>query len=175
MGMRWIWYFYAYSFLGFLLEVAYARVIHAKKLDRKCRLFLPLCPVYGLGAVAIAALPPVILRQPVLLFLAGGAAATLAEYLAAVFYEKVWHVRFWDYRSLPGNFQGRICIPFAVIWGVLSLGLVYWFHPRLAAVTALLPQQLLFPVTLLFAVDFALTGHILRAAENTEVLRWYRE
>ena len=173
--MRWIWNFYAYSFLGFLLEVVYARAIGAKKKDRKCRLFLPICPVYGLGAVAITALPSYITARPVLLFFAGGLAATAVEYLAAVFYEKVWHVAFWDYHQLPGNFQGRICIPFAAIWGILSLGLVYWFHPRLEVITAMLPPQLFFPVTLVFAVDFVITGHILRTAHNTESLRWYLE
>lgn len=173
--MRWIWNFFAYSFLGFLLEVGYSRAIKAKKLDRKCRLFLPLCPVYGLGAVAITALPPVITSHPVLLFFVGGITATLVEYLAAAFYEKVWHVAFWDYHDLPGNLQGRVCVPFALIWGVLALGLVFWLHPRIDAVTALLPSQLLFPAVLIFAVDFVLTGHILRQTKNTQSLRWYRE
>lgn len=173
--MMWIWNFYIYSFLGFLLEVVYARAIGAKKRDRKCRLFLPVCPVYGLGAIAITALPAYITGRPILLFFAGGLAAALVEYLTAVFYEKIWHVSFWDYSGLPGNLQGRVCLPFAAIWGVLSLGLVYWLHPRLEIVSALLPPQLLFPVTLLFIVDFAITGHVLRCEHNTEILRWYRE
>ena len=47
---RWLWYFYWYSFLGFLLEVAFARISGHPKRDRKCLLLLPLRPVYGLGA-----------------------------------------------------------------------------------------------------------------------------
>lgn len=175
VGMRWIWNFYAYSFLGFLLELGYARVIRAKKVDRKCRLFLPICPVYGLGATAITMLPPVITARPLLLFLASALVATATEYIVAVFYEKVWHVSFWDYSRLPGNLQGRVCIPFALIWGVLGLGLVYWMHPRVAALTALIPNGLFLPAVLLFVVDFAVTGHVLRSTESTEALRWYRE
>lgn len=174
-GMRWIWNFYIYSFLGFLLELGYARVIRAKKLDRKCRLFLPLCPVYGLGTTVITLLPEAVTRSPLLLFFASAVLATGVEYLAAVFYEKIWHVSFWDYRSLPGNLQGRVCLPFAVIWGILGLGLIYWLHPRVSALTALIPDELLPPVTLLFAVDFALTGYVLRRSENTAALRWYLE
>lgn len=173
--MEWIWNFYFYSFLGFLLELGYARVIRAKKLDRKCRLFLPLCPVYGLGATAIVQLPEVISRTPLLLFFVSALLATAAEYLAAVFYEKVWHVSFWDYRDLPGNLQGRVCLPFAVIWGFLGLGLVYWLHPRVASLTPLIPDALLLPVSLIFTVDFALTSHVLRRTENTAALRWYLE
>ena len=46
--MSLFWIFLIYSFLGFLIEVAYARVTGEAKRDRKCRLLLPLCPVYGL-------------------------------------------------------------------------------------------------------------------------------
>ena len=55
---RWLWYFYWYSFLGFLLEVAFARISGHPKRDRKCLLLLPLCPVYGLGACLILWLAP---------------------------------------------------------------------------------------------------------------------
>ena len=40
--MLWLWRFLLYGFLGFLLEVAFARVIHSPKLDRKCLLLLDL-------------------------------------------------------------------------------------------------------------------------------------
>lgn len=58
MALEWIWYFIWYSFLGFLLEVGYARWTGGRR-DRKCLLLLPLCPVYGLGACAVLLLPPV--------------------------------------------------------------------------------------------------------------------
>ena len=51
--VRWFWYFVLYSFFGFLLEVAFARATHNPKRDRKCFYFLPLCPVYGFGALLI--------------------------------------------------------------------------------------------------------------------------
>ncbi len=174
-GMKWLWFFYVYSFGGFLLEAAYARLVRAKKLDRKCHLFLPVCPVYGVGAVLIALLPPAITGRPVLLFLAAGLAATGAEYGMALFYETAWHASFWNYSTLPGNVQGRVCLPFAVLWGALGVALVYWVHPAVAALTAGFPDVLLLPVTLLFLVDLALTGHVLRRAGTTDSLRWYLE
>ena len=173
--MEWIWYFYLYSFLGFLLELIYARAVGAKKLDRKCHFFLPLCPVYGLGATAIALLPAALARNPLLLFFASAVLASGAEYLSALFYEKVWHVSFWDYRSMPANLQGRVCLPFSLIWGVLGLGLRYGVQPSVAQLVARFPDSLLLPVTLLFLVDFILTGHVLRNNGTTESLRWYRE
>ena len=86
--MEWIWYFIWYSFLGFLLEVGYARWTGGRR-DRKCLLLLPLCPVYGLGACAVLLLPPWVLERPLLLVVAGGAAATGVEYGMALFYERV--------------------------------------------------------------------------------------
>ena len=53
----WFWYFVLYSFLGFLVEVVFARITHNPKRDRKCLYFLPLCPVYGLGVLLMLALP----------------------------------------------------------------------------------------------------------------------
>ena len=28
----------------------------------------------------------------------------------------------WDYRDLPGNFRGQICLPFSLLWAPLGLG-----------------------------------------------------
>lgn len=30
--------------------------------------------------------------------------------------------RVWDYRDLPGNFRGQICLPFSLLWAPLGLG-----------------------------------------------------
>ena len=98
--MVWFWYFLIYSFLGFLVEVVYVRVVGGAKRDRKCRLLLPICPVYGLGALAVLALPPFVQARPLLLLPAAGAACTAVEYLTSLFYEKVFRVSFWDYSHL---------------------------------------------------------------------------
>ena len=172
--MKWIWNFYLYSFFGFLLEVVYARLTRAKKRDRKCRLLLPLCPVYGLGAAVLSALPELVTANLPLLFLGGALSATVIEYAAAVFYETVWHVRFWDYSDCFGSVQGRICLPFALIWGVLGVVLVRWALPLTDRFTALLPSWLLLPCTALYLVDFVLTSFILHRTGSTTALQWYR-
>ena len=53
----WLWTLWTYSFLGYLLERGYAIATHADRQARKCFLLLPMCPVYGLGALAVLALP----------------------------------------------------------------------------------------------------------------------
>ena len=56
--MQLLWYFWIYSFLGWILERAYAFLVQSGRQERRCLLLLPLCPVYGLGMLAVLALPP---------------------------------------------------------------------------------------------------------------------
>ena len=140
--MEWFWYFVIYSFLGFCLEVLFARVTQQSKRDRKCFLFLPLCPVYGLGALWILALPAPVRDHPILLFLGSALAATGAEYAMSLFYERLTGVHFWDYRHLPFHLHGRVCLLFSVFWGILGVGAIHVLHPAVIRFTAQLPLSM---------------------------------
>lgn len=166
------WQFLFYSFCGFLFEVSFARLIRHPKRDRKCHLVLPVCPVYGLGALAILALPGPVRASPLLLYLGGVVMASVVEWALAVFYEKVAGAPFWDYSALPWNFQGRVCLSFSLIWGVLALPLTYWVQPWLAPRLALIPASLTLPAFLFYLADGALSLLLLRRF-GTEGLRWY--
>ncbi|MCD8005146.1 MAG: putative ABC transporter permease [Oscillospiraceae bacterium] len=167
------WQLVLYSFLGFALEVAFARATGAKKRDRKCMLLLPLCPVYGLGAAAILHLPALFSDRPLKLFLWGALAATAVEYLVDFLYEKLLRVRFWDCSRLSGNVNGRVCLPFSLAWGLLALGLKNWLHPRLAPLLEAIPWGWTLLTAAAVALDAVLTVHILRDTGSTDSLRWY--
>ena len=67
-------------------------------------------------------------RLPVLLRGAMGALIiTSVELLAGLLFNRDYRV--WDYRSLPLNFHGQVCLPFCLLWIPLSLGamLLYRF------------------------------------------------
>lgn len=166
------WNFMIYSFLGFLLEVAYARATGGRP-NRKCLWVLPLCPVYGLGACLILALSPPVTPYPPAVFLLGALTATGAEYLAAVYYETLLGVSFWDYRDLPGNFQGRVCLPFSLAWGVLSLPLVYWLHPLLSPLLGEIPAPVGWAALAALAADLLLSALLLRSRRDIGCLKWY--
>ena len=166
------WEFFFYSLCGFLLEIAFARLVHHPKRDRKCHLILPVCPVYGVGALAILLLPGWVKASPLFLYLGGALAATVAEWALAVFYEKVGQVRFWDYRDLRWNLQGRVCLPFSLYWGVLSLLLVYLVHPLLAPLFSAVPSSFTIPAALFYLGDAGVSLLLLRR-RGTEGLRWY--
>ena len=56
-AVYWLWLFCLYSFLGYLLEKAFAAATGSRHQVRKCFLLLPLCPVYGLAMLAVLHLP----------------------------------------------------------------------------------------------------------------------
>lgn len=171
--MVWFWYFLLYSFLGFLVEVAYVRLRGEAKRDRKCRLLLPICPVYGLGAVAVLLLPEGVRHQPLLLLPAAALVCSGVEYAAGLFYEKVFQVAFWDYSHLPLNLDGRVCLPFSLCWGLLAAVVLGLIHPWAAPLVSHIPPWLFPPVFLLWAADTALTALVLRRTGRTDALRWY--
>lgn len=172
--MVWFWSFFLYSFCGFLLEVGFARLAGGQP-HRKGLLVLPLCPVYGLGACLILLLPPWIRVRPWLLFLCGGTAATAAEYFDALYHQRALKVSFWDYSGLPGNLQGRVCLPFSLAWGLLGLALVYRVHPALAPWLARVPLPVSLAALAALTADALFTALLLRRAGTTACLQWYRK
>lgn len=168
----WFWTFTLYSFLGFLLELAYARATGGRS-DRKCLLVLPLCPVYGLGACAILWLSPWARSFSPLLFVLSAAAATGVEYVTALFYEKLLGVSFWDYRQLHWNIHGRVCLPFSLAWGCLSLPMVYWIHPTLSPYLASIPPLVTWWAAGAVAVDLLISSALLKRTGDRTCLKWY--
>ena len=155
-----IWYFWVYSFLGYLLEKAYAALTHGAHQRRRCFLLLPLCPVYGLGMLAVLALAPVWNDGPWLI-VAGGLAATAVEYGVHWAYETLLGVRFWDYSQVPGNLHGRVCLPFTLAWGVLSAAAVWWVQPWIEALVREIPPAVTYGCLMIFAADALLTARFL--------------
>ena len=84
-----IWYWFAYSFLGYCLEKLFAAATRSSHRLRRCFVFLPLCPVYGLALLAVLALPPDMTGSFWRLALYGGLTATAVEYAVHFLYERL--------------------------------------------------------------------------------------
>ena len=68
-------------------------------------------------------------RLPLALFsksLLGAAGITLIELLAGLLVNKNYQV--WDYRDLPGNLHGQVCLPFFLLWIPVSIGGMALYH-----------------------------------------------
>ena len=166
----WLWFFWIYSFLGYLLEKAFAKVTRAQQQGRKCFLLLPLCPVYGLGMLAVLVLPP-ICKEGIWLVVWGGLAATAVEYAVHWAYETFLHVRFWDYSRVWGNLRGRVCLPFTAAWGVLTALAVRWVQPGVEALAARVPGEVTWLCLLVFTADALVSARLLWVTGDVELLR----
>ena len=165
-----LWYFWIYSFLGYLLERAFAAVTHAEHQGRRCFLLLPLCPVYGLGMLAVLALPPD-WTEGGWLVISGGLAATAVEYAVHWAYETTLGIRFWDYANVPGNLQGRVCLPFTLAWGILTAAAVWWIQPWGERLASRIPPEATVFCLLLFTADALLSARFLWVTGDIEGLR----
>ena len=168
----WLWTFWTYSFLGYLLERGYAIATHADRQARKCFLLLPMCPVYGLGALAVLALPESLSGSFWSLALWGGLAATAVEYAVHVLYDRLLGVRFWDYSQVRWNLRGRVCLPFSLAWGALAMGLVYGVEPVMGPILGGIPAIVTGWAAAAVGADLLLSAALLRRTGDRACLRW---
>lgn len=162
-----LWLFWTYSFIGWILERVFAALSGAEDQRRRCFLLLPLCPVYGLGMLAVLALPVRGWALPVW----GGLAATGVEYVFHWAGEALFRVRFWDYSGVFGNVRGRVCLPFSAAWGVLTACAVRWVQPWADAAALGAPFGLTYAVLLLFTADAVCSARFLRVTGDLRGLR----
>ena len=166
MGMI-LWRFWLYSFLGYLLEKAFAAATASPHQTRKCFLLLPLCPVYGL---AVLALPPTLRDGFWRLAFWGGAAATAVEYAVHWLYERGLGVQFWDYSALLGNVRGRVCLPFSIIWGLLLAAGLPWAEENLVPLLERVPPLATYGLLLVFTADAVCSVRFLQVTRDVDAL-----
>ena len=134
-------YFVIYSFLGWIAEVIYHTVTYGE-VENRGMLNGPVCPIYGVGIVGCFLISDAVMSaisngqvtdgrslNGVLVFIGGGILATLLEYVTGYVLEKLFHMRWWDYRGKPFNIDGYVCVEFSIIWGFVAVFVVKILHP----------------------------------------------
>ena len=170
MDLYWFWIFMFYSLGGYGLEKLYALAMRARHRVRKCFLLLPLCPVYGFAMVTILLLGAEKLPGAWEQILLGMLAATAMEYAVHWGYERLFQVQFWDYSSTKCDVNGRICLPFSICWGILSMLAVRYVQPVLEGYAALLPEWAAALAVFLVTLDGILTVRVLLTTHDIDAL-----
>ena len=138
-----IWYWFAYSFLGYCLEKLFAAATRSSHRLRRCFVFLPLCPVYGFAMVTILLLG--------------------AEKLLGAWEQNLLGM-------LTCEVNGRICLPFSICWGILSMLAVRYVQPVLEGYAALLPEWAAALAVFLVTLDGILTARVLLTTHDIDAL-----
>ena len=146
-------FFFIYSFAGWCIEVCCAAIQKRKFVNRG---FVngPLCPIYGSGAVLFAVFLPELKEAPFFLFLAGAILASILEFTTGALLEKLFHRKWWDYSNIRWNYEGYVCLPFSLGWGVCAVVLNMFLNPLLVKFLRIMPKLLM--VIIMIALTVAL-------------------
>ena len=136
-----IFLFFLYSFIGWIGDTAY-RSFYERRYAPGSFFPVPLCPVYGVGAVLVLVLDgffhaaPLVLQWVVYGLLLAGLEEATGVFLLVFFKRRLWS--YPDGRKKKGRFTD---IGHAMLWGALAVLLVRYVHPfigsSVSALTAL--------------------------------------
>lgn len=127
---RYFLIFMFYSILGWLMEVTLTFVRNKKFVNRGF-LIGPYCPIYGSGVLLIMFILKRYLDRPLGLFCMAVIICSILEYLTSYFMEKIFKARWWDYSNKKFNINGRICLEYAMFFGVGGTIIMYFINPMI--------------------------------------------
>jgi len=116
-----------YSFLGWIIEGLHHLFVEGSFLKPNF-LFAPLKPMYGIAAVFLLYAR---VYGGKTFFLWALILPLAVEYVTGLWLKLRFGLVYWDYSALPFNFQGIICLPYALAWVMLAYILTDYLHPKL--------------------------------------------
>ena len=161
--MYYIKCFFIYSIFGFLFET-FLSFIRKTKFSSGI-LYGPWTPIYGIGVNIILLLSKVIFknlywakwREALVVFFLVMIILTLIEWLGGVLIEAVFHVTFWNYKEFNYHIGKYICLEVTLVWGILSLILIYLIHPFINGFILLIPNIIICILIVLMIIDYIFT------------------
>ena len=158
--------FFSYAFAGQIWEIMLNK-LQFGRWRYSGFLHLPIVPLYGFSALMMVLVAQFLPRDPLMIFIFSCVAITFLEYFTSLILEKLFHRRWWDYRDTSieivkrYQFEGRISLPVSLVWGILSLLVVYLLQPHIAHLAqASLARLGLWPCLVLlglFAIDLVIS------------------
>lgn len=167
--------------------------LKGKGWDNRGFLFGPWCPIYGAGVmVAVLAFKALGINGATTplwaIFLISMAGSAVLEYATSYALERWFHARWWDYRDMPLNLNGRICLPAACLFGCIGVLIAVFLLPAfdagLLAVPHVAYDVAALGVIAMLSVDATLSisamTQLVQKVEtaedelNARMERWYR-
>lgn len=175
--------FFAYSFLGWCIEVT-LKYFQFHRFINRGFLTGPWLPIYGSGAVlitlAVEGLSPLESSVGTTFALSFVLCGTV-EYGTSYVMEKRFHARWWDYSQKPMNLHGRVWIGNLVLFGLGGVLIIEVLDPLLLGLIgslSLLRRQILAgALGTVFLADYIMSHFVLKLvktgverseADNTE-------
>lgn len=166
---NYIFCFFIYAFLGYLCEVAYCSILQ-KRLVNRGYLYMPLCPIYGFGALIILLTMQPIIDMWYLVLLLGILLTSTLEYLTSYVMELVFHMRWWDYSQRKFNINGRVCLRNSLMFGALVMIVLYGLQPVFINLMSYIPTPVLWTLNAILLVGI-LIDMVLSTIKNINIAK----
>ena len=155
--------FLIYSIIGFLMETILKNFFfHGMNTGF---MYGPWIPVYGLGSCLIIFCMRFVfnrikvnrLSKTCILFLMSTILLTILELIGGNIIEAISGKIFWDYSDLKYNFGHYVALEISLVWGIMSLVVIYLLKPLLDKIVKKIPKQLTYLVFLAFLIDLVIS------------------
>lgn len=120
--------FLSASIIGWVGEIFYSLIFRSKFVIPGN--IPPFCPIYGAGIVTLL----IIINKKenkILSFIKIVLAETIVEYISAYISEEYFNHVIWDYSHHFLNIDGRVCLLYSLMWGVLGYLFIYFLEPKI--------------------------------------------
>lgn len=151
--------FLVYSFFGYLYETIVSHI--TKRKFNSGILYTPFTPIYGFGVVLILLiskyffinlhLPKIFEISIILIILMF--CLTLLEFIGGILIEKTCGVVYWDYSRFKFHIGHYIALEITLLWGFLSLILIYIVHPLLTDFISMIPKFITISLIIIIIID----------------------
>ena len=131
-----IMFFFIFAIIGWLWEVLYFTLQYGVIVNRGA-LYGPWLPIYGFGCSLIILIFSKMERlsklqtNPLRTFLLVMFLCTIMEYLTSFVMEKLTGIRYWEYKGIFLNINGRVCLENSIFFGLGGSLCIYVIGPLL--------------------------------------------
>lgn len=159
-NMYYINCFFIYSILGYFLEIIFGFCIGANASSGV--LYGPWTPIYGFASLIIILVSDKLfsnlhmnrVKETLIVLPVITVFITFLEFLGGIFIEYFFGFSFWDYTNRPYHLGKYVCLPFSLLWGVLSFIFIYFIRPFIDKYIKMIPNIITYIMIILFIVDW---------------------
>ena len=104
------------------------------------------------------------------LFFIGFIGGTIIEYVLSIFIERYLGFPAWNYSKKFMNINGRVCLPYSLFWGVISIIWIKYIYPVVEAFIQCIDQKkgnmIIRILTIFLVMDFIFTDTAITRARD---------
>lgn len=145
--------FVIYSFLGWLIETIYIFFKKHRAIENSFPRG-PFSPIYGFGAILIVLFAMPFQSNLFLFLLFAIISSSILEYLSSLFFDKIFHITWWNYSDEFPNLHGRISLKHSLFWGILSVLIFLPSYSFVLLISDFLTQKIGLTGFIIFLVYF---------------------